>query len=960
MKSNLPNFYDLNLSLLKKMHPHVWKIMIESTSEPTGEVFISPNGKPNLRGLNKEGKVINFHNESDPEADAYKFLEMVPEHSTGFVGLLGMGLGYEALALLQQRPSIRHLVVFERMPGIFKQALHLMDLSPLLLDPRLILSVNAEPEIEKILAPANRALQLETIHILNHLPSFFYDMKGCQALKDKVFDYVNKYNVGGATTFKFGSHFLDNRFSHLKSIHHNYLLESLRGAFSGIPAIIVAGGPSLDRNIHLLPTAKDKAVIIGVDTVLPAMLAQGILPEFITSIDPQELTYEKFADVIPMTKGVSLICAAWVTPKVPKLFPAEHVFWTFSGNPMENWLSTLLGGKILTGGAGTVAHLNLISAIILGCSPIIFVGQDLAFSDFKDHAQNTVLSNENQMNNMLKSDADILWVEGIHGRRVPTSRSFYSDKQHFEKIMAENSGHYINATEGGVHLQGTESLSLEKVLDLYCSKPHNISGHIVFCLQNFKLSDNKKLFIEFQTTLKKVRNLNKVIQKADYLTYTLRKGLLKYEANGEKYRSLSTLPRPMQEKIKKIDTFHNKLDSEKKIWQILEEITMEGLRESERRLLVINKLEGVPEKYVEWLSKNLERLEDINKVRKKVLEVFETHLCKTLAHHEKEKNIKKDLEKGYRPDEDSLRLACFYFESGEFVLAKPMLEKLLNTGLVSAQVYFFLGTIEAYQTDYQKAEKYFKKAIQLNPSYIKSIKNLRQKLGDQYLCYVKCNSFDKRTSKRMFIKGLRYCPDHIKIKDELKAMAADDLKKIKSVLETGSSKDIDTLIKAWYKDLEENKILSTCLSTEQLSEFYCCYGKFFTVEKKFTKAINTYKKALIYSPNNPQLHIFVADTYFAQGDFSSGIKHLNEAVTLDRSYAKYWEHIGDNLRRAGQDSDAVYAYEQSFIVLPEKISLIKKIGDCYLTLGKLEAAYEAYRQFKFKLEIDSSQIKLTE
>ncbi len=403
MKSDLPDFYDSNLSLLKKHHPHVWKTMTESPPEPVGEVFMSPNGKLNLRVENGEGKVIDLHIATDPEAEVPQFLDLVPENSTGVVILLGMGLGYTPLALLQQRPHIRHLAVFELEPGIFKQALHYMDLSSGLSDPRLILSITRNPEVPKVLAPATRALQLEAIHTLRHLPSFSINNSAYKELNDKLFECVNMFNIGGATKLAFGSDFISNRLTHLSSIHHNHLLESLKDAFSGIPAILVAGGPSLDKNIHLLRKAKDKAVIIAVDTVLPALLAQSISPNFVTSIDPQDLTYEKFADVAPITKGVSLICMPWVAPKVPKIFPAENVLWAFSQMAIEQWLNTLLDGKILTGGASTVAHLNLTTAIIMGCSPIIFLGHDLSYTGAKDHAENCVLTGNNRINNLKSS-----------------------------------------------------------------------------------------------------------------------------------------------------------------------------------------------------------------------------------------------------------------------------------------------------------------------------------------------------------------------------------------------------------------------------------------------------------------------------------------------------------------------------------------------------------------------------
>ncbi len=951
MKSDLPDYYDSNLSLLKKHHPDIYKIMTESPPDPVGEIFLSPNGKLNLRVENGEGKVVNLHDPTDPEIEVPQFLKMVPENSTGFVSLIGMGLGYTPLALLQQRPHIRHLALFELEPGIFRQALHAMDLSSMLSDPRLMLSVSRDPEVPKVLAPANRALQLEAIHTLKHLPSFSVNNAAYQELSDKVFACVNSFNVGGATILGYGNLFIANRFRHLRSIHHNYLLESLKDAFSGIPAIIVAGGPSLDKNIHLLPMASGRAVIIAVDTVLPALLAHDVTPDFVTSIDYKDITYEKFADVAPIAKGVSLICTAWVTPKVPKIFPAEQIFWVFSGNRIESWINTMLGGKILTGGAGTVAHLNLTAAIIMGCSPIIFVGQDLAYTGNKDHAEHVVLGSKNHMNNFLKSKSDVVWVEGIDGGKVPTSRGFYSDKKHFEGVMANHPGHYINATEGGAHIEGTEVLSLKEVLNLHCLEKHEISESISSQIKDSKLSDTRKLLSEFRSTLNKVKNLQKIIKKADSLTHAVQKELLKRENTGAKYRSFSALPKPMQRKVNEIDNCHKRIDRANKIWQLLEDITMEGLRQSERMMHVISKLEGKPEKYVEWLSKNLERLDSINTVRTNVLATIEEHLSKTLDHHTKERSLLKDIEK----DQNLLDLASFYFQSGHLVLARPILEKLLSIMPDPAEIHFYLGCIAAHHTDYEKADKCFQRAEQLDSdNFKKRVTEFRQQVGDQYFDYAnKWKTFDKNAVKRMLLKGLRCCKDHTKIRNELEALAMVDLKEIKSTLESDAppkDKDADAIIRTWYKDLEENENLSSCLTAEQAEEFYCYHGNLLKSEKDFRGAIESYNKALTLTPNTPELHILIADAFFAQRDFTEGINHLKKAVELDRAYAQYWENMGDNLQKAEQMDYAISAYEQCLMALPENIALLKKMGDCYLALSQPEAAHEAYKQLKCRLQ----------
>jgi hypothetical protein len=56
-----------------------------------------------------------------------------------------------------------------------------------------------------------------------------------------------------------------------------------------------------------------------------------------------------------------------------------------------------------------------------------------------------------------------------------------------------------------------------------------------------------------------------------------------------------------------------------------------------------------------------------------------------------------------------------------------------------------------------------------------------------------------------------------------------------------------------------------------------------------------------------------------------------------------WETLGDRLREKALFTDAVTAYEQALLAMPDRLGLFKKIGDCYRETGHLAAAKEAYK-----------------
>ncbi len=444
-----PDYFEANFALLKKHYPVLWQKFRENPPQPTGEIIFSPQGLPNLRVQKADGKSLALHIEQDPTQEIPQFLKLVPPRATGFVAFLGMGLGYAPLAFLAERPNIVRMVIFELDEGIFWQALQVMDLAPLLNNPRVNLLVGPTPDIARSLSGYMAEFTTESIYTLNHLSASELNREGYSRLKADFFQFSNALNIGGNTLTAYGKTFVENRFRQLSGIGHDYFLDTLQNAFAGVPAILVAGGPSLNKNIHLLSQAQGKAVVISVDTVIPPLMNHNVTPDFVGSIDMQPTTYEKFADHANALSEVSLICVPWVTYKVPKYLDVARVFWFFAQNNMEQWLNSCLGGKVTLPGAGTVAQLNFFAAVLLGCSPIIFVGQDFAFSDDQDHVENIVLSHRERVQKLLHDKKELHHVPGTLGGTVATDRSYLSMKETFETTIRSNPNVYINATEGG-------------------------------------------------------------------------------------------------------------------------------------------------------------------------------------------------------------------------------------------------------------------------------------------------------------------------------------------------------------------------------------------------------------------------------------------------------------------------------------------------------------------------------
>jgi len=419
-----------------------------------------------------------------PLDEAARFAEQLDPRRAGCAVVLGFGLGRHVQQLVKRMDQEGLVFVFEPDLPLLRAVLERVDHSAWLgsFGLRIFHDADDAAAISQA-AQGAEGLMAIGVKILEHPPSA--QRLGPQAKRfaeafTRVFAAVRTVVV---TTMVQMEATFRNGLMNLDHYVQDPGVADLQGRCAQRPAIVIAAGPSLARNIEELrkPLVRERFVLIAVQTALKPLLQAGIKPHFVVSLDYHEISRRFFEGLSPAdVEGVQLIVEPKANAVVADAFPGQVRC------PADPNLDTLLGpelagehGSIPAG--STVAHLAHYVARHLGCDPVVLVGQDLAFTDGLYYgpgaAIHQVWAGELNPFNTLEM---LEWERIVRSRRTlrrledQRGRPVYADEQmatylaQFERdfLSDEERGlRVIDATEGGARKAHTTAMPLAQAIE---------------------------------------------------------------------------------------------------------------------------------------------------------------------------------------------------------------------------------------------------------------------------------------------------------------------------------------------------------------------------------------------------------------------------------------------------------------------------------------------------------------
>lgn len=272
--------------------------------------------------------------------------------------------------------------------------------------------------------------------------------------------YTASSSINVAHRFK--EEFIKNLICNLRAINSASIFNPYENVNKGVPAIIISAGPSLDRNLAELIKYKskiEKYFIITGSRTLDAVMKKGIKPDMVVSVDPVNDNYDMMKNyleediilafyeysnryLVRNYKGEKLYLPSVLSNIIPELHDARRVFT-----------------------AGSVAHNCIDIAKVMGCSPIILLGQDFAFTYGKHHSDLAVIDTDKEKNYETSFS-----VEDIYGNEVKTNATlnmFRIKLQEYIYLCQKVSNvEFINASYGAA-IDGAPHKELSEILKKY-------------------------------------------------------------------------------------------------------------------------------------------------------------------------------------------------------------------------------------------------------------------------------------------------------------------------------------------------------------------------------------------------------------------------------------------------------------------------------------------------------------
>lgn len=435
----------------------------------------------------EEGKEFYTASIYDPIFEANQFLDGVNFDNTGYL-LLGMGSSAIIKSILENKTETAWFLIIEKDTALVKKFLEEVDLSPYLKGKlqRVIILTGFMKDLSFVFHTyinsliGNYFLQTDLLRTFAtyRLDNDYYE----QFIEDMV-NYLRTHMTSMGNSLDDTLLGMTNELKNIPIALTSHQFSEFKDKYKDKPIICVASGPSLDKQLPLLKKLKGKVLIICAESAFRVLLKNDISPDIVCILERGANSFDLSVKGVEIPKDTALFGLTLMDERIPRNWN-EYVVPVFKENIVHSrLLNEALGDMGTLYNGNSVAHLNYALAHYLGGSPIVLIGQDLAYSDEGGtHSKHSFYVDQSDMEMSVQQRKQIqtslendeiffnktVYLDGYYGEKVK-SRELWRQFLHWMEhlILAMPSPVVINATEGGVDIKGTVKVPFSEVAELY-------------------------------------------------------------------------------------------------------------------------------------------------------------------------------------------------------------------------------------------------------------------------------------------------------------------------------------------------------------------------------------------------------------------------------------------------------------------------------------------------------------
>jgi len=482
-----------NLARIRRRNPASAQA-VEAASDPAVRVVVGPKGATTVSA---DGKLLG--SAYDPRSEGERLAGRMLSDATDLLLAIGFGLGHHLEAFHERNGC--PLIVYEPSPARLRAALATRPF-PLLEREHVWVTCDLATLGGLLARYYTPGL---CIRVVPHPALLDMDPDAVREAVQQVQQTKNVLDITATTRVRMAAAWTALTVENLPHLVASPSGLTLKDAFRGLPAVVCAAGPSLDKQLPLLREYQDRVLVVAIGQVVGSLRRAGIRPHVVHLVESQDVRHHLLDEDGRGTEDLNLFLLDSAFPGLFELPVRSRFHVPIEANTMATWLGRLAGDGRGIHSGGTVAQTAVFLARALGADPVLLIGQDLAYTGKRAYASHSVYDGvgfedrgdgryeltriDRKMRHFRPVSGpgqsrrkDLVWVPGWGGTRVPTSPSYASFRESYRDIASavkRGGGRLLNCTEGGALIPSVEHVPFAEMLARHAAPdPVDVLGTI--------------------------------------------------------------------------------------------------------------------------------------------------------------------------------------------------------------------------------------------------------------------------------------------------------------------------------------------------------------------------------------------------------------------------------------------------------------------------------------------------